>query len=869
MSDDSQTSPSLLNLRQYRFKKKPPRISDLDSSSEIQQNTISTSSDLDNNDTPTEDDKKDATTNQPTVKQEPDVKSKEKHLRILVSEFPHIDTMTLQDTLLKANWDSEAAKPMLANYVPPPKHSYRKSNYFQNRTIESENGHQNNHSVSSLKREPPSNNGPKRKRLRRTVDSDDSEDEARHESEKVYDSDEDSDVEVSDNLTGDRKKVFDFLNTANANELRLMASCSQKRVDNILSERPFKGWLDMVNKFQENKYLTTDILNSAQHLISSRNNLQRLMSKCSAISRNLEIAVANGAGVKQQPEILNSSMKLAGYQLVGLNWLVAMHQQNMNGILADEMGLGKTVQVIAFLGYLKERCLSTGTHLVVVPASTLDNWSNEFERWCPMLNVVMYYGSPDERRMLRINWVKGGLSEVDVILTTYTMVSSSPEERKMFRVTQMHYVIFDEAHMLKNMNTQRYDNLIKIKASRRILLTGTPLQNNLLELMSLLCFVMPSLFDCQREDLKSLFQKNSKTNSTVKKGEDDDDLPLFEQTQITQAKKIMKPFVLRRLKRDVLKDLPKKTDYTEQVPMTPSQKLQYEQLIQTFSSETGEIHANKESSGMTMMMEMRKLSNHPMLLRYYYDDNKLQTIAKRLVADSFYKGDNYDYVYEDLLFMSDFQIHQLTMQYKSICGMNAPDDLIVSSGKFAYLDKMLEKLKSEGHRVLIFSQFVLMLDVLESYLKIRGYSYLRLDGSTMVTERQELIDRFNEDEEIFIFLLSTRAGGLGINLTAADTVIIHDIDFNPYNDKQAEDRCHRMGQKRPVTIYRLISKGTIEEGMLQVAREKLNLEREVTTNTENDPQEVKNVVRLLTLALGVDSNKAANLLTPSPRKSES
>lgn len=171
------------------------------------------------------------------------------------------------------------------------------------------------------------------------------------------------------------------------------------------------------------------------------------------------------------------------------------------------MGLGKTIQVIAFLAYLKETNLARGTHLIVVPSSTLDNWDAELASWCPELVVEKYYGSAPERRALRINWSKGGLSGVDIVLTTYHMVASTPEERKMFRVLRMHYVIFDEAHMLKNMTTSRYTHLSQINAERRLMLTGTPLQNNLLELMSLLCFVMPSLFAKNTEDIKNLFQK--------------------------------------------------------------------------------------------------------------------------------------------------------------------------------------------------------------------------------------------------------------------------------------------------------------------------------------------------------------------------
>ncbi|CAG4959105.1 unnamed protein product [Parnassius apollo] len=672
--------------------------------------------------------------------------------------------------------------------------------------------------------------------------------------DRVYDSD-DSDNEITDDLVGDKRKVFEFLNTSNMNELSLLSGCSQKKAEAIIALRPFKGWLDMVEKFNSSKALSTELLNSTQELLSTRNNIQRLMKKCVGLAQQLEAAVAAGAGRLKQPSTLDPSLKLAPYQLVGLNWLAVLHKQGVSGILADEMGLGKTVQVIAFLAHLKETGQAKGTHLIVVPASTLDNWSGELERWCPSLRVSKYYGHPEERRQLRVEYARG-LDSIDVVLTTYTMVSSCPEERKMFRITPMHYVIYDEAHMLKNMSTQRYDNLLKIKSKHRLLLTGTPLQNNLLELMSLLCFVMPHMFSGKTDDLKSLFQKNSKVKATKKtNGTNDsveDEVPAFEQSQITQAKRIMKPFVLRRLKRDVLQDLPKKTNHTELCSMSERQQNLYKNLIAGFSAKDGTIHATTEQSGISMMMDMRKLANHPLLLRYHYDEATVKKIASQLVKESGYKEKNEQYAFEDLLCLSDFQIHKLTLEYPSIRSYSLPDNLILDSGKFQKLDEMLPRLQADGHRVLVFSQFTMMLDILEPYLAIRRYRFLRLDGSTAVTDRQDLIDQYNT-EDIFVFLLSTRAGGLGINLTAADTVIIHDIDFNPYNDKQAEDRCHRMGQTRPVTIYRLLSSGTIEEGIYQVAQEKLNLEKHVTGADENEATEQKNVVRLLSAALGLTS----------------
>lgn len=500
-----------------------------------------------------------------------------------------------------------------------------------------------------------------------------------------------------------------------------------------------------------------------------------------------------------------------------------LHQNGTNGILADEMGLGKTIQIIAFLAYLKETAQQEQTHLVIVPSSTLGNWEVELAKWCPSLNVVKYYGSQEERRIMRIHWAKEGFEETDVILTTYHVIGSSNEDKKMFRVTNFHYCVFDEAHMLKNMMTQRYTTLLRINASRRILLTGTPLQNNLLELMSLLCFVMPKLFHNKTDDIKVLFSKKAP------KIDDQSELSSdFEQVQIERAKSIMKPFILRRLKKDVLNFLPEKVEIVEKIKLLPSQSEQYQALVGEYKNlDSRDSYLGR---GNAIMMDMRKLANHPLLLRFYFTDARLHEISKVLARDSVYKNNNPKEIFEDIAPLSDLKIHQLRDKYPSITNMvKIPDNLIVSSGKFKYFDKLLPELKAGKHRVLIFSQFVMMLDIVEKYLHIRGHQFVRLDGSTAVNDRQDLIEEYTANPEIFIFLLSTKAGGLGINLTSADRAIIHDIDFNPYNDKQAEDRCHRIGQTKTVEIYKLIAEGTIEEGMSLIAQEKLKLEKEVTS----------------------------------------
>lgn len=700
----------------------------------------------------------------------------------------------------------------------------------------------------------------KRRKMNRNEDAEYDSDEASFNKDKVFDSDEDSDVEVSNELTGDKKAVLEFMQNALISELLLMSQCSQKKANAIMEARPFTDWRDLVRKFQYNKYLDTELLNSAQELLATRQAVETLMKKCLRLSTNIEKVVAAGASaITSQPAGLSSDLKLAPYQMVGLNWLAVMHTQNVNGILADEMGLGKTVQVIAFLTYLKEAGLTDekdGPHLIVVPSSTMENWNNELQRWSPNLKVVQYYGSQEERKEMRFGWRNGDLDDVDVLLTTYNLVSSTPEERRLFRVMPINYVVFDEAHMLKNMGTIRYENLVRINAKHRILLTGTPLQNNLLELMSLLIFVMPSLFAGKQADLKSLFSRNPK-QPAVKK---DSDQPLFEQEQVKNAKQIMRPFVLRRLKSEVLRDLPEKSDRVIKCPMVDKQQKMYRNLVAEFSAEADQ---SSVVNGVGMMMQLRKLANHPLLVRDYYNDSRLRIISSRLAKEHSYKQKNADYIFEDLQWMSDYQINQLTRTYKSLAGMCLPQELIPEAGKLKILDELLPKLKEEGHRVLIFSQFTMVLDILEEYLTIRGRTYLRLDGSTPVTDRQDLINQFTEDENIFIFLLSTKAGGLGINLTTADTVIIHDIDFNPYNDKQAEDRCHRVGQTRPVSIIRLLSEDTIEEGMYELAQDKLHLEQQITGEEENESTDKKGVLKLLKMTLGLDHNRSLSL---SPAK---
>ncbi|XP_022248336.1 SWI/SNF-related matrix-associated actin-dependent regulator of chromatin subfamily A containing DEAD/H box 1-like [Limulus polyphemus] len=684
--------------------------------------------------------------------------------------------------------------------------------------------------------------------------SDEEEDD--YKNEDVYNSEaSDDDDGGNGTLTPSRANVLAFFQTATVEELITVPSCSKKKVDSILSCRPFSGWQDLVKKFEQCKHLTPDLLNGAQNVINMRAAIIKLMQCCQRISDDMEKIVGQllrGDGtdiegyITQQPASLTKKLHLAPYQILGLNWLVLMHRQELNGILGDEMGLGKTVQAISFLTHLKETG-EDGPHLIVVPSSTLDNWQREFLTWSPTLNVLCYHGSQDERRELRLQIANDEVEDFHILITTYNMITSSAEDRAMFKKMEFYYVIFDEAHMLKNMRSQRYQHLMRVKAKRRLLLTGTPLQNNLIELMSLLIFVMPNMFDGKIDQVKQMFTAVCKSEENRGK---------FERERIDHAKRMLKPFLLRRLKSEVLQQLPTKHEEIIYRPLSDVQKDHYNRLVARLSKEVQEgrdgnrDNVNKSNAGM--MMQLRKAANHPLLFRNHYTDEIIRKMAREIMKEPTHREANEDRVVEDMQVMSDFELHTLCKLYKMLSSFKLNPDIICDSGKLKLLDSLLPELQEKGSRVLIFSQFTMILDILQEYLKIRNYKHLRMDGSSPVLERQELIDQFNDDPDIFIFLLSTRAGGLGINLTAANVVLLHDIDFNPYNDKQAEDRCHRVGQEKEVRVIRMISKDTIEEGILSCAHEKLKLEKDITaTDDAAEQEDTHNLASLLKNALGL------------------
>jgi SWI/SNF-related matrix-associated actin-dependent regulator 1 of chromatin subfamily A len=550
--------------------------------------------------------------------------------------------------------------------------------------------------------------------------------------------------------------------------------------------------------------------------------------------------------IKHKPSLLSEEITLNNYQQVGINWLNLLYQNKLSCILADEMGLGKTCQVIAFMAHLKQNEKSNGPHLVIVPASTIENWLREFHKFCPDIIVQAYYGSVRDREDLRYQLKD---QEFDVLVTTYSLASGSSIDFKFLKNQNFNIIVYDEGHFLKNSGTERYTRLMKLKAKFRLLLTGTPLQNNLKELVSLLAFMLPKLFDDKREDLQGLFNQKMGTVTSSSSSTPTSYNPLLSSQAISKAKTMMTPFVLRRKKDQVLQHLPAKCHEIIKCDLNEIQHKIYHDHLETaratrIERERRKLLTNKQQmeeakkspipSSTNVLMSLRKASLHPLLFRINYTDNKLKKMAEAIMNEPEYVEANQTFIFEDMQVMSDFELNNLCEKFSISLGeYKLKDDAFLASGKITEMHKLLlEIIGKRKEKVLVFSLFTQVLDVLERVLSLWNYKFVRLDGATSVETRQDIIDHFYEDETIPIFLLSTKAGGFGINLVAANNVIVFDQSFNPHDDKQAEDRAHRVGQKKEVTVYKLIVNKTIEENILQLAENKLELDQSISNNPD-------------------------------------
>ncbi|KAI6645978.1 SWR1 complex protein, SNF2 family DNA-dependent ATPase [Oopsacas minuta] len=738
------------------------------------------------------------------------------------------------------------------------------------------------------------------------------------------------------------------------------------------------------------------------------------------------------------PSLLKGG-QLREYQHIGLNWLSMLHTQGLNGFLADEMGLGKTIQTIALLSHLACQEGTWGPHLIIVPTSVILNWEYEFKKWCPAFKLVTYYGNAKVRRNKRIGWTKQ--NAFHVCITSYQLAVT--DQLSLKGKIDWDYIILDEAQNIKNYKSQRWQTLLTFKSRRRLLLSGTPLQNNIMELWALMHFLMPDLFSCH-SDFKEWFSK-----------------PLMEivegnQTQrdrvVERLHRILRPFLLRRLKCEVELQLPKKIEHIIPCHLSKRQRFLYEDYM-SLSDTRDRIKTGGAINLLNILMQLRKVCNHPDLFEprpaisplstdpltillpfllfmhgitrgfvsgvtvdkfelfqrigldlisevtsyltafgsfranslsvkhegftpdnFPYKHNPLPsyptTESNNLIGDSLTQllqeyntevsreevlyANRLEYMYSvnctrlnrpifygaDLIDSLAFIRHATTSeiscyiphitdplcennyyvittfsQYipsvkpqtprlvttsaldtpwcyestvdqcyirrhisESICNswdifrsydyLQLPQTRLIQydCGKLQVLDKLLYQLKTEGHRVIVFTQMSRMLNILEVFLNYHGYKYFRLDGSTSPEDRFYLVERFNNDPSIFVFILSTRSGGIGMNLTGADTVIFYDIDWNPTMDAQAQDRCHRIGQTKNVHIYRLICEGTIEVNILKKSQQKKLLgelaieEGHFTTKFFESSSDLDKGLTEIAAKIGEDGNNLSSLL---------
>lgn len=379
--------------------------------------------------------------------------------------------------------------------------------------------------------------------------------------------------------------------------------------------------------------------------------------------------------------------------------------------------------------------------------------------------------------------------------------------------------VYDEGHVLKNSKSAAYQMLMRIPAQFRLLLTGTPLQNNLTELVSLLGFILPSVFREHSEDLEYIFRHKAKTAG-------DTHAALLSSQRISRAKSMMTPFVLRRKKHQVLNYLPQKTRRVEYCELNPSQRKIYEQEKAKAAQVVKDRGAGKRPNNTAnIMMSLRQASIHPLLSRRLYTDEVISKMAKASIKEEEFQQSNVELVQEDMSVMTDYELHVFCEKYPAtMSGFELKNREWMDSGKITKLCELLKIFKQNGDRVLIFSQFTMVMNILEAVLETLDITFFRLDGQTKIDERQDMIDQFYREEDIMVFLLSTKAGGAGINLACANKVVIFDLSYNPQEDVQAENRAHRLGQKREVEVIRLVTRGTIEEQIHALGETKLALD---------------------------------------------
>eukprot|EP00941_MAST-03F_sp_MAST-3F-sp1_P000145 g145.t1 len=550
--------------------------------------------------------------------------------------------------------------------------------------------------------------------------------------------------------------------------------------------------------------------------------------------------------LRLQPKTIGSdTLRMRPYQLKGLEWMLHMFDCGMHPILGDEMGLGKTLQTISLLSALKHERKLPGINLIVVPLSVISSWLSEFRKWCPTLRIMRFHATDATERERLKRELLTNPENLDVVLTTYETVKSKDMIRVFSGGIVWLSLVLDEAHRVKNEGSQISQALVKVHARVKVLLTGTPIQNNLHELWALLYFLYPNVFPRESASLfDHAFDLNKAVCSQSKSGSNQ---ILIDRGLLEKAHFLMRPFMLQRRKTDIQNKLPPRIETRIMCPLSNVQRFWYQRLLLKEAEQLKKVDNTKMGSNWkklrSLLMQLRKCCNHP----YLFPNAEAAMIEA-------------------------IKLRRRTDSKKNITLEEEIDEAIITaSGKMQNLDNLLRLLLAKKHRVVIFSQFTSFLDIVDDYLNLQKISFVRLDGSVNRVRRMIDIAEFNKPNSPYnVFLMSTRAGGLGVNLQTADTVILLDSDWNPQVDQQAMARVHRIGQKKVVHIYRFVAKNTVEERLIQRAEKKLFLDTMVNRggtivsrsfcNTGTSEEEEKDF--LSALSFGVDRiSEQTKLLT--------
>jgi SWI/SNF-related matrix-associated actin-dependent regulator of chromatin subfamily A containing DEAD/H box 1 len=544
-----------------------------------------------------------------------------------------------------------------------------------------------------------------------------------------------------------------------------------------------------------------------------------------------------------QPCSMKEDLPMHDFQIFGVNWMNLLYANGYGGILADDMGLGKTCQVIGLMarmkddwdgGELQDRPFP---NLIVVPPSTLDNWMSEFEKFAPDLNVVKYSGS-QMARMEIAEALDDDDDDTHVIVTSYSQLGQIDDIRALNGLA-LNAAIFDEAQELKNPTTQRYERLNKLRTEWRLLLSGTPIQNHLMEMISMLRFVDQDLFDHGDEDIRYVFDHKIHTRNLS-------NTALLYGERVDRARSILEPFILQRRKDQVGQNLPPKMHSIVYCDLPEDQKAMYDVYEKRFRSDPAQRQGKIAVRGNDLnniWMQLKKAALHPQLFRRHFTDDMAAEMADILFANIPAKDldlaqPKKSLLLDDLKSRSDFDLHLYCQDFPGLLKeFDIPGGSWTESGKVRKLLELVDQYQKNGDRVLVFSKFTKVIEILSYTLAHSNIRHCTLTGDKKVGERQDEINTFQTNSDIPVFLLTTGAGGTGINLTAANKVVIFDMSSNPQDDKQAENRAHRLGQTRPVEIVHLVAKDTIEELIYQTCQKKIELADKVTnTNGGGDDE---------------------------------